>query len=56
MRFDDHGDSTGVEVSLHVETPAGKAGDAVAKIFDDPQKKVEAALEQFKQLMESSQK
>ena len=53
VRFDDHGDSTGVEVSLHVETPAGVVGDLAAKIFADPQKKIEAALEQFKGLMES---
>lgn len=53
VRFDDHGDSTGVEVSLHVDTPGGVAGDVAAKLFADPQKKIEAALEQFKQLMES---
>ena len=55
VRFDNHGDTTGVEVSLHVTPPAGAAGDAVAKLFADPQKKVEAALEQFKQLMEGQQ-
>ena len=54
VRFDNHGDTTGVEVSLHVETPAGALGDAVAKMFADPQKKVEQALEEFKRLMESS--
>ena len=53
VRFDDHGDSTGVEVSLHVDTPAGVVGDLAAKLFADPQKMIEAALEQFKQLMES---
>ena len=53
VRFDDHGDSTGVEVSLHVETPAGVVGDLAAKIFADPQKKIEAALDEFKKLMES---
>lgn len=54
VRFDPHGDSTGVEVSLHVQTPGGSAGDAVAKLFADPQKKIEKALEEFKQLMERS--
>ena len=54
VRFDPHGDSTGVEVSLHVETPGGAAGDAAAKLFADPQKKIEKALEEFKQLMERS--
>ena len=53
VRFDDHGDSTGVEVSLHVDTPAGIVGDLAAKIFADPQKKIEAALDEFKKLMES---
>ena len=53
VRFDPHGDTTGVEVSLHVTTPGGAAGDAVAKLFADPQKKIEAALDEFKKLMES---
>jgi uncharacterized membrane protein len=53
VRFDDHGDTTGVEVSLHVQTPGGKAGDIAAKLFDDPQRKVENALAEFKKLMES---
>ena len=53
VRFDDHGTSTGVEVSLHVETPGGKLGDVVAKLFADPQKKVEQALSEFKTLMET---
>lgn len=53
VRFDDHGGRTGVEVSLHVETPAGALGDLGAKLFADPQKKIEKALQEFKQLMES---
>ncbi|WP_033414214.1 SRPBCC family protein [Actinomycetospora chiangmaiensis] len=53
VRFDDHGASTGVEVSLHVDTPAGALGDVVAKLFADPQKKVEEALDAFKKLMEA---
>lgn len=53
VRFDNHGDTTGVEVSLHVQTPGGKAGDIAAKLFDDPQQKIEAALAEFKKLMES---
>jgi uncharacterized membrane protein len=52
VRFDDHGEKTGVEVSLHVEAPGGTLGDLGATLFADPQKKVEAALEQFKELME----
>jgi uncharacterized membrane protein len=53
VRFDDHGDSTGVEVSMHVETPGGVLGDLGAKLFADPQKKIEAALDEFKKLMEA---
>lgn len=52
VRFDDHGDSTGVEVSLQYEPPGGAAGEVVASLFADPQKKVERALDSFKQLME----
>ena len=54
VRFDDHGDSTGVEVSLHVGTPGGVLGDVAAKLFSDPQQKVEQALAEFKKLMESA--
>jgi uncharacterized membrane protein len=53
VRFDDHGDSTGVEVSLQYDPPGGKLGDAAATLFADPQRKVEAALDSFKKLMES---
>ncbi len=30
VRFDDHGDSTGVEVSLQYDPPGGKLGEAAA--------------------------
>jgi uncharacterized membrane protein len=53
VRFDDHGGTTGVEVSLAYDPPAGVVGDAVAKLFADPQDKVEAALAAFKKTMES---
>lgn len=52
VRFDDHGATTGIEVSLDYEVPAGAAGEAVAKLFADPQDKVERALEAFKQTIE----
>lgn len=52
VRFDDHGDSTGVEVSLQYDVPGGALGEAAATLFSDPQKKVERALDSFKQLME----
>ena len=37
-----------------MQTPGGKAGDIAAKLFDDPQRKVEDALSEFKKLMESN--
>ena len=54
VRFDDHGQTTGVEVSLAYDPPAGLLGDAVAKVFADPQKKVESALAAFKSTIEGS--
>lgn len=53
VRFDDHGNSTGVEVTLSYDPPAGVFGDAVAKLFADPQAKVEKALGAFKATIES---
>ena len=53
VRFDNHGTTTGVEVSLAYDPPAGVVGDAVAKLFADPQDKVEKALAAFKQTIES---
>lgn len=52
VRFDDHGATTGVEVSLAYDPPAGAVGEAVAKLFADPQDKVERALAAFKQTIE----
>lgn len=54
VRFDDHGQTTGVEVSLQYDPPAGILGEAVAKLFADPQKQVEAALAAFKQTIEAA--
>jgi uncharacterized membrane protein len=53
VRFDDHGSTTGVEVSLAYDPPAGVVGDAVAKLFADPQDKVENALAAFKKTIEA---
>ncbi|MBB5156922.1 SRPBCC family protein [Saccharopolyspora phatthalungensis] len=55
VRFDDHGDTTGVEVSLQYDAPGGTAGEVAATLFADPQKKIERALDSFKNLMESAQ-
>lgn len=54
VRFDEHGGTTGVEVSLQYDPPAGVVGEAVAKIFSDPQDKVVKALTAFKQTIEAS--
>ena len=53
VRFDDHGTTTGVEVSLAYDPPAGVVGEAVAKLFADPQDKVESALAAFKKTIET---
>lgn len=54
VRFDDHGGTTGVEVSLQYDPPAGVLGEAVARIFSNPQNKVEKALEAFKSTIEAA--
>jgi uncharacterized membrane protein len=54
VRFDDHGGTTGVEVSLQYDPPAGILGEAVAKLFADPQAKVEKALDAFKSTIEAA--
>lgn len=54
VRFDNKGATTGIEVSLQYDPPAGILGEAVAKIFADPQTKVEKALEAFKSTIEKS--
>ena len=54
VRFDDHGGTTGVEVSLAYDPPGGPVGEVVAKLFADPQSKVERALEAFKKTIEQA--
>ena len=54
MRFDDHGTTTGVEVALTYDPPAGAVGEAVAKLFADPQSKVEQAVQAFKEQSETA--
>ena len=54
VRFDDHGATTGVEVSLEYDPPGGILGEAVAKLFADPQKKVEEAVQAFKKTIEAA--
>ena len=54
VRFDDHGGTTGVEVSLQYDPPAGVLGDAVAALFANPQKMVEECLASFKKTIETA--
>ncbi len=54
VRFDDHGGTTGVEVSLQYDPPVGVLGEAVARIFSNPQNKVEKALAAFKSTIEAA--
>lgn len=54
VRFDDKGATTGIEVSMAYDPPAGILGEAVAKVFADPQDKVEKALAAFKDTIESA--
>jgi uncharacterized membrane protein len=56
VRFDDRGDVTDMEYGIEFSPPCPKAGDVVAKIFDDPDKKVRLALEAFKELVEREAK
>ena len=54
VRFDDKGATTGIEVSMQYDPPAGILGEAVAKVFADPQTKVEKALDAFKATIEKA--
>ena len=42
-----------MEVSLTYDPPAGVVGEAVAKLFADPQDKVERAVAAFKEQIEA---
>ncbi len=53
VRFDARdGDATDMEYAIEFDPPGGKAGEIVAKLFDDPEDKVQRALESFKDLVE----
>jgi uncharacterized membrane protein len=52
VRLDDRGEATDLEYAIEFEPPGGKAGEIVAKLFDDPEDKVQRALESFKELVE----
>jgi uncharacterized membrane protein len=46
-------DSVEVSVMIHYVPPAGAVGEAVGKIFDNPDKKLEEDLRQFKKYAET---
>lgn len=52
VRFDDRDGATDLEYAIEFEPPGAKLGDAAAKLFDDPEDKVQQALEAFKRLVE----
>jgi uncharacterized membrane protein len=52
VRFDDRDGATDLEYTLEYSPPGGKAGEIVAKLFDDPEEKVQRALDAFKRLVE----
>jgi uncharacterized membrane protein len=54
VNFEDTGDRTVVEVTIEYDAPAGPLGDAVAKIFSDPERQVEDDLMRFKEMMEAN--
>ena len=53
VTFSDVGnDSTEVSVTMHYEPPAGTVGKVIADIFDNPQKRVDEDLRNFKSYAE----
>jgi uncharacterized membrane protein len=53
VRFDDRGGMTSIEVSLAYDPPAGKAGELAAELLKDPDKQVERAVENFREVVET---
>lgn len=51
VRFDARGRQTNVEVALEYDPPAGTAGELVARMFENPERQVEDALDRFKQIV-----
>jgi uncharacterized membrane protein len=47
-------DQVEVTVTLQYQPPAGKVGQAVAHLFDDPEKKLEEDLRRFKTYAETT--
>lgn len=53
VQFEDRGLTTGVEISLRYDPPAGKLGEVVTDTFKDPDDQVRRAAEAFRELTES---
>ena len=51
VRFDSRNGHTDVEVSIDYQPPAGAAGEAVARMFENPEAEVEDALERFNEIV-----
>ena len=51
VRFDDRGEQTSIEVAIEYSPPGGAAGDAAAKLFENPEQQVEEALERFAEVV-----
>jgi UV DNA damage endonuclease len=51
VRFDSRNDHTDVEVSIDYEPPAGAAGEAAARMFENPEEQVQDALDRFNEIV-----
>lgn len=51
--FEETGDQTKITVGLEYNPPGGTLGEAVAKLFSDPEEQLEQDLNRFKQVAES---
>ena len=51
VRFDDRDGRTSIEVALDYDPPAGAAGEIAARLFENPSKQVDDALERFNQIV-----
>ena len=52
VRFDDRDGETDIEFAMEFDPPAGTAGEVLAKLFSDPEDKVQRSLDSFKELVE----
>jgi uncharacterized membrane protein len=52
VNFRPQGTSTDIDVTIEYEAPGGLVGEAVTKIFSNPERQVEEDLDRFKQTIE----